>query len=60
MSILAQRFPFQLKMSRNGVWILELRLISPKLWLLRDVSVAIESKNVALSSFAQRFRVSEA
>jgi hypothetical protein len=45
---------------RKGGWIPEARLISPNIWLLRDVSVAVESKNVAILLFAQRFLVSEA
>jgi hypothetical protein len=45
---------------RNGGWIHESRLDFPNIWLLRDVSAAVEPKNVAIPLFAQHFRVSEA
>jgi hypothetical protein len=49
-----------LKKSRKGGWTQESSLDFPNIWLLRDVSDAVEPKNVAIPSFAQRFRVSGA
>jgi hypothetical protein len=46
-------------MSRNGEGTRESTLDFPKIWLLRDVSDAVEPKNVAIPSFAQRFECRE-